>query len=197
MQKYIYCDVLLYAREHTIKETQEFFGFPSYQSAKRYMLIHKIKHLTESRTGKNNGHYKHGGKGTRLYDIWCGMKNRCYNKKDSHYPRWGGRGISICSEWLLDFSNFRAWALHNGYTENLTIDRIDNNGNYCPDNCRWVTVAEQNNNQRTNRYIAYNGKIQNLKQWSKELHINYGTLLFRLDALNWSTDKAFSTPVRR
>lgn len=87
MQKYIYGDILLYAREHTIKEIKEFFNFPSYQATKRYLLIHKIKHLPENRAGGNNGNYKHGGKGTRLYNIWCGMKNRCYNKKDAHYPR--------------------------------------------------------------------------------------------------------------
>ena len=103
MQKYIYGDVLLYARKHTIKEIKEFFSFPSYQATKRYLLIHNIKHLPESRARENNGNYKHGGKGTRLYNIWCGMKNRCYNKNDTHYARWGGRGIQVCSEWLLDF----------------------------------------------------------------------------------------------
>ena len=128
MQKYIYGDVLLYAREHTIKETQEFFCFPSYEATKRYLLKHNIKHLAESRTGRNNPNYRHGGKHTRLYTIWCGMKNRCYNKNDSHYPRWGGRGVQICSEWLLDFINFQQWALHNGYADNLTIDRINNDG---------------------------------------------------------------------
>ena len=197
MQKYIYGDVLLYAIEHTIKEIQEFFCFPNYGATKRYLLLHNIKHLAESRAGKNNSNYRHGGKHTRLYSIWCGMKSRCYNKNDSHYPRWGGRGIQICSEWLLDFSNFQQWALHNGYTDNLTIDRINNDGSYCPANCRWVTVAEQNNNQRTNRLITYNGKTQNLKQWSKELHINYGTLLSRLDDSKWSIEKAFTTPVKR
>lgn len=196
MQKYIYGDVLLYAREHTIKETQEFFGFPSYEATKRYLLRNGIKHLVESRAGGNNANYKHGGKHTRLYSIWCGMKRRCYNKNDSHYPRWGGRGIQICPEWLLDFSNFQLWALHNGYADNLTIDRINNDGNYCPANCRWVTVAEQNNNQRTNRLITYNGRTQNLKQWSEEFHINYGTLLSRLDDSKWSIEKAFTTPVK-
>ncbi len=196
MIKYIYGDVLLYAREHTIKEIQEFFLFPSYQATKRYLLTHNIKHLAESRAGSNNANYKHGGKHTRLYSIWCGMKSRCYNKNDSHYPRWGGRGISICSEWLSDFSNFKHWAENNGYKTGLTIDRIDNNGNYCPENCRWVTVKEQNNNQRTNRLITYNGKTQNLKQWSVELGINYGTLLSRLDASKWCIEKAFTTKVK-
>lgn len=197
MKRYIEAEVRCYARNHVIKEVTEHFHFPNYQATKRYLLLHNIKHLAESRAGDNKVNYKHGGKGTRLYSIWCGMKNRCYNKNDSHYPRWGGRGIQMCSEWLLDFSNFQAWALHNGYTEELTIDRIDNNGNYCPDNCRWVTISEQNNNQRTNRLITYNGKTQNLKQWSVELGINYGTLLSRLDASKWCIEKAFTTPVKR
>lgn len=196
MQKYIYGDVLLYAHEHTIKEVQEFFGFPSYQSAKRYMLMHDIKHLAESRTGDNNANYKHGGKGTRLYNIWCGMKNRCYNKKDAHYPRWGGRGIIVCSEWLLAFDNFQKWAMHNGYADDLSIDRIDNDGNYCPDNCRWIPMSEQNNNQRSNRLITYKGQTMNLKKWSDKLGINYGTLLSRLDESKWSVEKAFETPVK-
>ena len=196
MQKYVYSDVLLYARGHTIKEVQSFFNFPSYESAKRYLLNHNITHLAESRAGSNNGHYKHGGRHTKLYSVWGSMKRRCYSKNDSHYPRWGGRGITICSEWLLDFSNFQRWALNNGYAEGLTIDRIDNNGNYCPENCRWIPSSEQNNNQRTNRLITYKGRTQNLKQWSRELNINYGTLLSRLDDSHWTIAKAFETPVK-
>jgi hypothetical protein len=197
MQKYIYGDVLLYATNHTIKEIQVFFSFPSYEATKRYLLLHNIKHLVESRAGSNNGHYKHGGKHTRLYEIWCGMKQRCYNKNSSHYPRWGGRGITVCSEWLVDFNNFKHWAERNGYASDLTIDRIDNNGNYCPENCRWASVQEQNNNQRTNRLVTFQGKTQNLKQWSKELGINYGTLLSRLDKSHWSIEKAFTAKVSR
>ena len=124
------------------------------------------------------------------------MKSRCYNKNDVHYPRWGGRGITVCSEWLLDFNNFKHWTENNGYRADLTIDRINNNSNYCPENCRWITVGEQNNNQRTNRMITYKGRTQNLKKWSVELKINYGTLLSRLDDSKWSVEKAFTTPVK-
>ena len=194
--QYDLADIKMYAFNHTIKEVKNFFNFPNYEATKRYLLRHKISHITESRMGENNPSYKHGGKGTRLYDIWCGMKSRCYNKNDSHYCRWGGRGIIICSEWLLDFSNFRNWAYKNGYAENLTIDRINNDGNYEPSNCRWITLAEQNNNQRTNRMITYKGKTQNMKQWSKELNINYGTLKSRLDDSHWSVEKAFETRVK-
>ena len=91
---------------------------------------------------------KHNGKGTRLYDIWCHMKTRCLNVTCKDYKWYGAKGVKICKEWLSDFSAFREWAENNGYSENLTIDRIDPCGNYEPTNCRWITIQEQQRNKR-------------------------------------------------
>lgn len=100
--------------------------------------------------GKNT--YKHNMSKTRLYKIWSKMKERCYYKKDVRkYAYYGGRGITVCDEWKNDFVTFKEWALKNGYQDNLSIDRIDVNGNYEPSNCRWITMAEQQRNRRNNK----------------------------------------------
>lgn len=91
---------------------------------------------------------KHSMSYSKLYKVWQGMKTRCYNPKFMYYCNYGGRGITICDEWLNDFKAFYDWAINNGYKEGLTIDRINNDGNYEPSNCRWITRAEQNRNQR-------------------------------------------------
>lgn len=93
-------------------------------------------------------HSKHNMSDSKLYKVWHGMKTRCYNKNFMYYYNYGGRGITICDEWKNDFKIFYNWAIKNGYKEGLTIDRINNDGNYEPNNCRWITRAEQNRNQR-------------------------------------------------
>lgn len=95
-----------------------------------------------------NNSRKHGMSGSRLYIIWCDMKQRCFNSNQKGYKDYGGRGITICDEWKDSFEEFRDWALSHGYSDELTIDRINNDGNYEPDNCRWATMAEQNQNKR-------------------------------------------------
>ena len=108
------------------------------------------KEIYSSRTGGASYNYKHGGKlhSERLYRIWKGMKQRCLNPNTRFYSAYGGRGITVCGEWLHDYPAFRDWAMNNGYSDDLTIDRINNDAGYSPDNCRWATWKQQNGNRR-------------------------------------------------
>ena len=125
-------------------------------------------------------HTKHNGKGTRLYRIWAGIKNRCNNPNADAYKNYGGRGITICNEWENDFINFRNWALENGYNDNLSIDRIDVNGNYESNNCKWASEQEQSNNRRKNHYITYNNEIHTIAEWARIRNIAPDTLRNRI-----------------
>ena len=131
-----------------------------------------------------NGLYKH-----RLYSIIKSMKNRCYNNKHEAYSRYGGRGIKVCDEWLQDFMNFYNWAINNGYHDNLTIDRIDNNKGYSPDNCRFVDRKTQQQNRRTNKFYTINGETHCLKEWCDLLGLNYQKVYKRIRR-KWSIIKA-------
>lgn len=128
----------------------------------------------------------HGKSKTRLYGIYHHIINRCCNKNVLNYSNYGGRGITICEEWLNDFMAFYNWSISNGYNDNLTIDRIDVNGNYEPSNCRWVTPKQQSNNRRSSILLNYNGEIKTIKQWSEKLSCKYGTMVARYHA-GWST----------
>ena len=116
----------------------------------------------------------------KLYKVWQGIKNRCYNHKCSAYKNYGGRGICMCEEWKNNPFLFYFWAVNNGYKEGLTIDRIDNNGDYCPENCRWVTYKEQANNTRKNHIICYNGIEKTMSEWSEYLGITYSQIKYRI-----------------
>lgn len=129
---------------------------------------------------KSKIHKTHGMKHTRLYGIWCAIKKRCLNKKDINFIYYGGRGITICDEWKNDFKTFYDWSIANGYKENLTIDRIDVNGNYEASNCRWATYKEQNRNKRNSRMITFNGETHCLAEWAEKIGINSKTLASRL-----------------
>jgi len=134
------------------------------------------------------------GQRPHIYIVWKNMKARCRNSNRPDYKYYGGRGIDVCSEWE-DFGNFRKWAINNGYKKNLELDRIENDGDYCPENCRWVTHRENIKNSRNCRIITYDGKAQPLIDWAEEIGINAGTIRSRLDKLNWSVEEALTTPI--
>lgn len=184
-----------YAREHTIQECAEKYKC-SYVAMQHHLLRNGIYHKPASKGVKGNAHYlyKHGGTKTRLFRIWTYMKRRCNNNKDKDYNDYGARGIKVCTDWS-DFTNFKKWAEANGYSDSLTIDRIDNNKGYCPDNCRWVTTKEQSNNRRSNRLITYQGETKTVAQWAEKLGIDRHALLYRLN--NWSVEEAFEKSLQR
>lgn len=122
---------------------------------------------------------KHGGVGTRLYREWKAMRSRCYYKKHQYFSDYGGRGIEVCEEWRTKFEPFRDWAIVNGYADNLSIDRIDPNGNYCPENCRWVTQKKQASNKRNSIRVEYENHSVSLYELSEITGIKYSTLYAR------------------
>ena len=123
---------------------------------------------------------EHGMRRSKLYGVWCSMKERCNNPKVDGYKSYGAKGIKVCMEWEKSFKTFYEWALNAGYKEGLSIDRIDNNEGYTPANCRWVTHAEQNRNYSRNHLITYNGETKCLSDWADELGINRATVYMRL-----------------
>lgn len=138
---------------------------------------------------------KHDMSNTLLYKKWAGMKSRCFTPSLPSYKNYGGRGISVCDEWKNSFEAFRDWALSNGYSDNLTIERIDPNGDYCPENCTWITLSEQARNRRSNYSFEYNGETRNLADWCRLLGIPYGVVHNRINKLKWSFERAISEPV--
>ncbi len=141
--------------------------------------------------GNPNGHLIHGLCGTSLYAIWQTMKQRCENPNCRGYEWYGAKGIKVCSEWQ-SVTTFHDWAKKNGYQKGLTLDRIDSSQNYSPDNCRWVTMSQQQSNKSNNHVIEYKGEVHTLTEWSQILMIPRTTLSNRLTSLGWTVERAFA-----
>lgn len=139
---------------------------------------------------------KHGKTNTPEYGVWCKIKSRCYNKSHKFYEYYGGRGISVCNRWLNSFENFYS-DMGKRPSLKLSIDRIDNNGNYEPSNCRWATTTQQNNNTRVNHYLTIGNETYTIAQWARRAGIEYGTLNARINKCKWPPEKAVYTPVRK
>lgn len=137
---------------------------------------------------------KHGLRNTRLFGIWASMIQRCTNSNLKKYELWGGRGISVCKEWKDDFITFYNWAINNGYRDDLSIDRIDNSGNYEPSNCRWATDKEQARNTRCNVNLTYRGETHCISEWSELTGIKAGTISYRIKH-GWSAEEVLTIPV--
>lgn len=129
---------------------------------------------TEKRT-------KHGGHKEKLYHVYIAMKDRCRNTNNEYYRDYGGRGITVCDEWMNDYAAFREWSFNNGYKDGLSIDRINVDGDYEPSNCRWVTMREQSRNKRTNIHLEINGENKVLADWSDDYGISRRTVYGRYD----------------
>ncbi len=139
---------------------------------------------------------KHNDSRTRLYRIYYAMINRVTNPNHKEYKYYGGKGITICDEWKMSYDKFKKWALNNGYSDELTIDRIDNQKGYFPKNCRWVTIQKQEDNKTVTKRITYNSETKTLNEWAKTLNIKRMTLYYRIYVHGWDIEKAFTTPVR-
>ncbi len=131
-----------------------------------------------------------------VYRIWQAILQRCENPDHNQYKNYGGRGIKVCDEWH-DAVIFINWALTHGWQEGLSIDRIDNDKGYSPDNCRWVTQKEQQRNRRNNHLIAFDGKTQTVVQWAEEMNISPQTLYSRINQCHWPIERALTEPIRR
>ncbi|MBS4171915.1 hypothetical protein [Bacillus sp. FJAT-49736] len=134
--------------------------------------LHAEKVRTNTRT--------HGKRNTLIYHIWCSIKGRCFRTTCKDFPNYGGRGITMCDSWRNDFMSFYEWSMSNGYKEGLSIDRINNDGNYEPSNCRWVTQAKQSRNKSNNRFITIDGMTKTLADWCKFYKVHISTAHSRI-----------------
>lgn len=139
-------------------------------------------------------HHESQCRTTKEYRAWLHMKGRCYTKTDHKYHRYGGRGITVCDRWLESYNNFLE-DMGRAPSVKHSVDRIDVNGNYEPENCRWATILEQANNRTTNMLVEYNGKKMSLRMWQREIGFNYGTTKDRILKYGWSVKEAFEAVI--
>lgn len=178
------CGKKKYIREYTIKKGES-TSCGCYRSE-----------LTISRQAKHGESMSCRHKCSRLYHIWCGMKDRVCNPNSKNSKRYSQRGISICEEWKNSYPAFKAWALSNGYADDLSIDRIDNDGPYSPKNCRWTDAETQMNNRCTNRIIEAFGEKHTISQWARKYDLSAALLRSRLNN-GWDTETALTKPVQK
>ena len=148
-----------------------------------------------NRSQSAKAHTKHGQTNTRLHRIWRKIKSRCTSPTNSSYKNYGGRGITVCAEWMESFEAFRDWSMSNGYRDDLTIDRENVNGPYSPDNCRWITNQQQQNNRRDNHYITFNGETHTITEWARIYNLSENGLVHRIQR-GWDRERAFTTPMK-
>lgn len=132
---------------------------------------------------------------SRLYGIWRDMRYRCNSPRAFNYRNYGGRGIKICDEWSI-YSNFEAWSNSNGYSKDLSIDSVDNDGDYSPQNCRWATPRQQSRNRRNTQYLTVHGIEKPLSEWAEIYGINYSALKERIYKHGWDIERALTEPIR-
>jgi hypothetical protein len=149
---------------------------------------YKLQRISETQ-------HKHGDTGSPLYCTWRTMRRRVLDPNDRQYPNYGARGITIAAEWL-EFVVFKKWALENGYQRSLSIDRIDNDGPYCPENCRWADKKTQNRNKRTNHLLTYRGKTACISEHAEDHGMTHAEVRSRLK-LGWTVERILETPMKR
>lgn len=147
--------------------------------------------LREATAKRNRENAKHGQARTRMFKIWGGIKNRCLNPGSKDYPNYGGRGVKICAKWENNFTAFRDWAIAHGYTDRLTIERINANGDYAPDNCKWIPAEKQAANRRC--CVTYQGLC--IAEWCRRTGISYAAVMKRIYK-GWDMERAIFTPTR-
>ena len=168
----------------------------------RYLSTQEIKTKKRKSCGCKHNEYRrknatiHGDSHKRLHNIWSGMRTRCYCETEYHYKWYGARGIKMDDKWRNDYCAFKKWALNAGYSPELSIDRIDNDGDYTPDNCRWVDHKTQCNNTRRNHYIEAFGEKLTMSQWADKTGIPYATIKRRIKR-GWKPECAVTKPIRK